>query len=230
MQNIRNEIVGDLTNLGNELTLAPSLLLIGGRLWQTSSIVQASPVLDTGALAASEFYYTYAVINAGLSIGLVSSLSPIKPDGFSAHRKVGGFFTDSNGDIFLTLIYEDRNRIGTIAKVSEFSAEVNGQISPSPVTQKNANWVEGDCTRTASGEYRCDFVPGTFLSPPNCTAIRFLDFTSVGENFSNMGTGQTTKDSVHFFSETGSDVSFKIFCLRAGIDYRTTEDKDWNLY
>lgn len=233
MQITRKEIVGDLTNTGNALTLAPSKLNIGGRQWNVPEINQSTIVLDTGTVAVSEFYYTYAVINAGPSVGLVSSLSPIKPDGFEVHRKVGGFFTDSLGDVFLTLIYGDYDRIGTIDKETKFTGfydRSEGTFSESAKKQTPKEWIVNTTKGGTSNTLKyLEVLSGIFTQTPNCqvTGADIIQFTWFRQDLSS-----PTSLAFETSTSTGDPVdrSFSFQAVKAPEDYRTTEDKDWTLY
>lgn len=50
-----------------------------------------------------------------------------------------------------------------------FSAQVNGTVSPSTVSNEApSDWISGGCARNSTGNYTCSTAPGLFTSPLNC--------------------------------------------------------------
>jgi hypothetical protein len=50
------------------------------------------------------------------------------------------------------------------------SAVIDGSVSPSTVTQESGDWINGSCTRNATGDYTCNLNAGIFSSTPTCYA------------------------------------------------------------
>jgi hypothetical protein len=118
------EKIGTLTKTSTtqvQLT-GDSIIKLGGqqRVLQSPTLltsVSGIGGLDTGAIAASSFYYVYAVYN-GSATGIVASLSASSPSGFTRYKKVGAFYTDS-GSLIVGICKQDTvaasgiNTIGT---------------------------------------------------------------------------------------------------------------------
>lgn len=69
---------------------------------------------------------------------------------------------------------------------SSQSARIDGTVSPSTVSQESGDWIDGDCTRNATGRYTCTIKAGVFSSAPNC--------------FGNVEVDGTTSASVNIIS------------------------------
>jgi hypothetical protein len=95
--------LGGLFKVLNSPTLSTAVSGIGG--------------LDTGTIAASTFYYVYAVSN-GTAHGIVASTSNQFPTGFTRYKKVGAFYTDSGSLIFKAHKLGDINQITLTAAIS----------------------------------------------------------------------------------------------------------------
>ena len=52
-----------------------------------------------------------------------------------------------------------------------FVARIDGTASPSVVSMENLDWINGNCTRNATGDFTCNFNSGVFLDAPNCSCI-----------------------------------------------------------
>lgn len=107
------EKIGTLTKTSTtqvQLT-GSSIIKLGGQqraLTSPTLLTSVSGIggIDTGAVAASSFYYVYAVYN-GSSVGIVASLSASAPTGFTRYSKVGGFSTDSGSLVYLAFAQND---------------------------------------------------------------------------------------------------------------------------
>jgi hypothetical protein len=96
------EKIGTLTKTSDttvQLT-GNSIIKLGGQQRSLSSPSLDTSVsgiggLDTGAIAASSFYYVYAVYN-GSAVGIVASLSATSPSGFTRYKKVGAIVTNQS--------------------------------------------------------------------------------------------------------------------------------------
>jgi hypothetical protein len=100
------EKIGTLTKTSTtqvQLT-GSSIIKLGGQqrsLVNPTLLISVSGIggLDTGVIAASSFYYVYAIYN-GSTVGIVASLNAISPTGFTRYKKVGAFYTDSGSLVF----------------------------------------------------------------------------------------------------------------------------------
>jgi len=103
---IFKETIGTLTaSSTTQLTLVGRTVVRLGGLFKVldsptlSTAVTGIGGLDTGTIAASTFYYVYAVSN-GTAHGIVASTSNQLPTGFTRYKKVGAFYTNSGSLIF----------------------------------------------------------------------------------------------------------------------------------
>ena len=98
-QVLRPEFIGSITKLGaTQISIAASNVIIGGQQHNTSAITVSTNGaglngLDTGTIAANQFYYIF-LVKSGLSVGGVISLNST-PTGFSAYKLVGQCTTQS---------------------------------------------------------------------------------------------------------------------------------------
>lgn len=97
-----------------------------------------------------------------------------------------------------------------------FSAKVDGTASPSTVTDENTDWINGNCSRSATGTYVCTFSSGVFTVTPNCwgvsettgqrVAVTAKSASSVTfENRANDGTGNANS-------------AIQVMCMKQGVD------------
>lgn len=95
-----------------------------------------------------------------------------------------------------------------------FSAKVDGTVSPSTVSGETADFINGNCTRTSTGDWDCLFNSGFFQQVPNCIV------SPISSNTIMPIVVSTSQISVHAQSGAGTDtnVAFTIHCQRAGSD------------
>lgn len=130
-----------------ELTIkAGTTIKVGAGFYETAVGYTFAPAsaLDTGSsLAAGKDYYVYVATNDGATMGIVVSLSPSAPAGYTAYRRIGGFHT----------LCVD---VGTIAghALSGFTA---GNILPASVWCLN-HWPKCLDTNNAQGMVYCDIT------------------------------------------------------------------------
>lgn len=136
-----------------------SIIKLGGqqRVLQSPTLltsVSGIGGLDTGAIAASSFYYVYAVYN-GSTTGIVASLNSTSPTGFTRFKKVGAFYTDTSSNIFRAYKFGENNII-------TMTSELGGGGAPN--SQSPFNWIT-----TISGgpnPYTATLVAGIFSLAP----------------------------------------------------------------
>lgn len=109
---------------------------------------------------------------------------------------------------------------GTIACEDIFSAKVDGIVSPSIVTDENLDFINGNCTRTGTGKYTCDFNPGIFTVTPNCWVTQ-ANAPSTGNAAATLQAGATSS-SVGISILSGDSTysgPFNLICQKTGIDF-----------
>jgi hypothetical protein len=103
-QILRPESIGTITRVSNtSLTISPSFVNLGGRQYSTSTLGVSTSVsgaggLDTGAIAANQFYYVYFIKNTS-GVSGVLSLSGSAPTGFTNYKLVGQCTTDGSSNL-----------------------------------------------------------------------------------------------------------------------------------
>lgn len=117
--------LGGLFKVLNSPTLSTAVTGIGG--------------LDTGAIAASSFYYVYAVSDGSIT-GIVASLSPTSPTGFTRYKKVGAFQTNSGA--LISRIFFHGTGEGSLFQVTNFLSSGVWTLKP---------WVKNIEIRLAAG-------------------------------------------------------------------------------
>ena len=124
------EKIGTLTKTSTtqvQLT-GDSIIKLGGqqRVLQSPTLltsVSGIGGLDTGAIAASSFYYVYAVYN-GTNTGIVASLSAVSPTGFTRYKKVGALLTDSSSFVRKSYFF------GEVVAPKNYKITFSGQQQP----------------------------------------------------------------------------------------------------
>lgn len=107
--------IGNLSESGGTITLAPSVLTIGGQQFRT----QALSVTPSGTIAET-WYRVYSVLNSGVPQLVVSTNNNSQgPAGYNAWKLVGVFYTGASNGIF------------GLSK-----ARVNGQVDQSTLIAK----------------------------------------------------------------------------------------------
>lgn len=124
------------------IQLQPSILNIGDLQYINTQNVGLSTGanglggLDTGSITADEYYSVYAVPNVSQP-ALVASLNHLAPTGFSLYKKIGGFSTDSSGDIEFIMTFNANSEF-TKSKMQEVSEFVfTGGSPPTKATTVN---------------------------------------------------------------------------------------------
>lgn len=98
-QVLRPETIGQVTKISStQLTIGASNIIIGGQQYSSSLITISTATsglngIDTGIVAANQFYYVF-LVKSGTTVGGVISLSTT-PAGFSAYRLVGQCTTET---------------------------------------------------------------------------------------------------------------------------------------
>jgi hypothetical protein len=164
------EKIGSLTKTSStQVQLSgSSLVKLGGQFYSLSSPTLLTSTtgiggLDTGAIAASSFYYVYAVSN-GTTQGIVASLSATSPSGFTRYSKVGEFQTNSLSEVSTVISYDNTSiireslrLINTVGIAPSFSARawVNFVGSSGSI---NASGNIASVTRNGTGDYTIAFT------------------------------------------------------------------------
>lgn len=213
-----------LIKLGNTQVSLPSgsYIRVGGqaRALNTTLTVTTSTSgaggIDTGSVAASTFYYVYAVLNSTV-VALVASTSASAPTGFSSYRKVGAFYTDGSSNIFRAYHFGEMNR-------QVFSAKVS---SAGVVSDENENFIEGNVV-VGGLTYTATFVTGVFSVAPNLSGNRIDGGGAYPMIF---GSTSVTQAVWNFTGNSGGDGNganspCSIHCSRQGID---AIQPDWSV-
>jgi len=92
----KQEKIGALTNVGNVISLAASVLNVGGQQYTTTSNL----TMTASGLTSNGLYMIYAVVESG-AVKLVQSanVNSVGPAGYSAWKLVGAFYATWNGSI-----------------------------------------------------------------------------------------------------------------------------------
>jgi hypothetical protein len=160
-QVLRPESIGDIAKGSNTtLTVGASLAIIGGQQRQTTQYTVTTSTsgingIDTGAIAASQFYYIYLVISSGV-LGAVISLSASAPTGFPAYKLVGQCTTNGSSQLVAAnKIVDDNAPVGHVMAAmlneSQFRA-IHG-----------AGWILADGRSVAGSKYNT--VTGSATAP-----------------------------------------------------------------
>lgn len=125
--------------------------------------------IDTGSIAASTFYYVYAVVQSGV-LGLVASTSATSPTGFNNYRKVGAFYTDGSSNIFKAYWYGEINNLTYLADGSTGSTGWN--MSP-------ASWI---ASQSVPGGGRTTFTPAAGIFSVDPYGVASPTQASIGQH------------------------------------------------
>jgi hypothetical protein len=122
----------------------------------------------------------------------------------------------------LPKIGPSKNCAGGLDCENVFSASILGTSSPSTViNESTSGWIAGgQCSRPATGLWKCDFKAGLFSEPPNCTTSRFIPGQTTAISAATHVTGDTTKDHVYVLAATSANTSFTLFCTKTGADFK----------
>lgn len=194
-QILQNDKIGLLSEAAGTITLAASVLTIGGQQY-TESSVDATP-----SVSNSVFYYVYTVRNAGVT-ELVIDISPSAPVGYDSYIKVGAIYTTGAGDIF---------KVYNVGEINEtvFSASI---ATTGTITNESSDFL---ASATAGAPKTCTFNTGIFSVAPNAGAttsqdiINTIRIPSVSDTQVVVTTGGTV-GTVNY--------AFRLICQKQGID------------
>lgn len=99
------------------------------------------------------------------------------------------------------------------------SARIAG--SNGTVTGENVDWIDGNCTRTAAGQYSCNYVANTFTVIPNCFLISSQSGIRTGvANLSSGGINSITFTTTGFNTPDPHylDINTTLICQKQGAD------------
>jgi hypothetical protein len=123
-----------------------------------------------------------------------------------------------------TVMYTDSWYMGGLTMLGEstlpdvFSAKVDGTVSPSTVSDENSDWLNGNCTRNATGDYTCNFNSGIFSLSPNCVLTGNATAGNVPVFKVLSVTSSAVNISVTNGSATAQNHAFQIYCMKQGVD------------
>lgn len=154
--NFRQDKIGALSEAGGTISLAPSILTIGGRQLETTSLINvALPVM-----VANTRYQIFAVQSAGVvSLVISSNENSVGPAGEVAWKLVGSFYSDGLSSV----------GFGSFLTISE---------------APTSNWIAHDTSFTSSGGGAVT-LNATGASQPWMRWRRHGDSVEVGYGFKN---------------------------------------------
>ena len=89
--NFRQDKIGALSEAGGTISLAPSILTIGGRQFETTSSINVAVPSIASIL---ELHFIYAVSNSGVvELRVSQNVNSVGPIGFNSWKLVGAFYT-----------------------------------------------------------------------------------------------------------------------------------------
>jgi hypothetical protein len=141
VQKLQNDTIGALAQNSGSISLAPSVLTIGGQQYITT----ATLFLTVGTLTANALYLIYAVASVGV-VSLVSSLNvnSVGPATYTSWKLVGAFYTNASGTFdSLTDLYSHKKKV--LCKTSNTSG--NPGVIPSGFSELNATLEIGKTYR-----------------------------------------------------------------------------------
>lgn len=215
--------IGTLVRVSNtQVQLAGlSIVKLGGQFKSLTSPTLLTSVsgiggIDTGAIAASSFYYVYAV-STGSVEGLVASLSAASPVGFLRFKKVGVFYTDSGSLIFKAYYNGEINEISLSAHVAD------GAVTTTVTEQTPYNFINGNFTNPSAGNYIGTFNSDAFASIPHCW------IQPTNRRNSSCQTVSTTTVNITVANDAGVvlDSGFTFYAKKTGIDAIQPDWKDY---
>lgn len=110
----------------------------------------------------------------------------------------------------------------SIPKISEnindFSATIDGTVSPSTVSNENADFINGNCARDSTGAYTCTFNTSMFTTVPNCSCSGTSN-TNCTVTATSTSSVSTATRSVLSTPAAANDV-FRLSCQRGGTDFK----------
>jgi hypothetical protein len=102
-----------------------------------------------------------------------------------------------------------------------YSAKIDGTLSPSIVSSENIDWINGNCTRPATGIFDCPVNSGLFSVLPNCTATSNSNASGGTTVFDT--TVSTTTNLRFIMANDGVALvnnKFNIICQKQGADFK----------
>lgn len=71
-----------------------------------------------------------------------------------------------------TVAMSSQNDISNLDNIPYYTASVDGTVSPSIVSEENVDWIDGDCSRTATGRWSCTVPAAAKVNPSLCMVGR----------------------------------------------------------
>lgn len=98
-QKLFDDKIGNLTHAGGTITIAPSIITVGGQQYRTTSPL-SRPIVSDVVLAANSLYMVFAVLVSGVvELRISSNVNSVGPSGFAAWKLVGAFYSNGNSPI-----------------------------------------------------------------------------------------------------------------------------------
>lgn len=152
---LRRDKIGNLSEAGGTISLAPSILTIGGRQYETTSSINVA----LPSLTANSRYQVFAVQTAGVVSLVVSQNENSQgPNGYSGWRVVGAFYTD-NGSNFLFFADEAVN-------------DYKGIVNNSTIIYESEPFID-NLAPGGSGNEVINFLTDLFSVAPQVEALCF---------------------------------------------------------
>ena len=212
---IFKQTIGTLTvSSTTQLTLVGRTVVRLGGLFKVldsptlSTAVTGIGGLDTGTIAASTFYYVYAVSN-GTAHGIVASTSNQLPTGFTRYKKVGAFYTNSGSLIFKAYRFQEINQ--TVLTTYTGSG-----------IQTPFSWHTGF---SGTNPAQASFVSGIFTIAPAATISQNSTWPSMRVNTSVTVIQATAYDYNGSVNTNAS--ALHIVCVKQGVDAIQPDWKDY---
>lgn len=101
---------------------------------------------------------------------------------------------------------------GTVGCEDTFSALVT---STGVVSSENLDFINGNCTNGATGQYTCTFNTGIFTVTPSCT------MTNTAEYLAYINSASSVNFNPRTFNSTGTptNAAFQVHCQKQGVDF-----------
>lgn len=94
-QKLFDDKIGNLTHAGGTITLAPSIITIGGQQYRTTSPL-SRPIVSDVVLAANSLYMVFVVLVSGVvELRISTNVNSVGPSGFAAWKLVGAFYSNN---------------------------------------------------------------------------------------------------------------------------------------
>lgn len=92
------DVLGVLSHNTGVITMAPSLVTVGGQQYRTGTLIRT--IATDVTMAASTLYIVFAVLNSGnVELRISANMNSIGPAGFSAWTIVGAFYSNNAGTV-----------------------------------------------------------------------------------------------------------------------------------